>query len=52
MDLTVVPNELSSLTLFNHRRLPSSEVSRVFFVIKVFYDFSWAMYISEKKVHV
>ena len=44
------PTERSSLTLFNHRCLPSSEVPRVFYVVKVFSDFSWAMYISEKKV--
>ena len=42
--------ERRSVTIFNHRRHPSSEVPHVFFTIKVFFDFSWAIYIGEKKV--
>ena len=36
--------ELTSLTLFNLRRHSSSEVPSVFYVLKVFADFSWAVY--------
>ena len=44
--------ERTSLTLFNHRRHPSSEVPCVFYALKVFNDFSWAVYVGNKMVCV
>ena len=42
--------ERTSFTLFNLRGHPSSEVPHVFFVLKVFDDFSWTVYIGSKMV--
>lgn len=44
--------ERTSLTLFNHRRHHSSEVPCVFYTLKVFNDFSWAVYVGNKMVCV
>lgn len=42
--------ERTSLTLFNLRRHLTSEVPHVFYALKVFGDFSWALYVSKKTV--
>ena len=42
--------ERTSLTLFNLRQHRSSEVPRVFYALKVFNDFSWAVYVGNKMV--
>ena len=42
--------ERTSLTLFNLRRHRSSEVPRVFYSLKVFNDFSVAVYVGDKMV--
>ena len=42
----------TSLTLFNLRRHPSSKVPHVFYALKVFNDFSWAVYVGNKMVCV
>ena len=42
--------ERISLTLFNLRRHRSSEVPHVFYALKVFNDFSWAVYVVDKMV--
>ena len=42
--------EHTSLTLFNLRRHSSSEVPHVFYVLKVFADFSWAVYVGNRMV--
>ena len=42
--------ERTSLILFNLRRPSSSEVPHVFYVLKVFADFSWAVYVGNRMV--